>query len=310
MTTSSDHNLASPASTNRLYRADGSPRPVGVVGYPIGHSLSPDFQAVAFAGHHLPHRYEKWEVAPENLAAFLEKARQEDFLGLNFTLPHKQAAWAAANARSQEAEATGAVNTLLLDEDQGGWLGHNTDVGGFLEALQSEDYDPDRQRTMVIGAGGAARAAVYALASAGAIEIAVVNRTWEKAMELAGQINAQFPNSHIYATPLDPAAWPFNRNPRTLVVNATSQGILNPDEPFPIDPDQMAGRDADRRTLFFDLTYGDTPFLSVARAKAAHLLDGLPMLVYQGALAFEWWTDLPAPRAQMLEAALSAREAR
>jgi shikimate dehydrogenase len=290
----------------RLYRADGSPRPVGVVGYPVKHSLSPSFQNAAFAAHKLPHHYEKWEIAPEDLSAFLEKARQEDYLGLNLTLPHKRAAWELANAHSEEAAATGAVNTLLLDEEQGGWLGHNTDVGGFLEALKALGYNPFKQRTLVLGAGGAARGVVYALASAGAVEIAVANRTWEHATELVTQLGSYFPQTNMYSTPLDPAAWPFNRNPRTLIVNATSQGVLAPTEPFPVEADAMAGRDADRRTYFFDLTYGDTPFLRAVREEAAHAIDGLSMLVYQGALAFEWWTGLAAPHAEMLAVAQKA----
>ncbi len=301
MSNSSDNSFA-----NRLYRADGSPRPIGVIGYPIKHSLSPVFQQVAFDYHHLPHRYERWEVAPSDFEAFLEKARQEDFLGLNCTVPHKRAAWEAAVARSEEAEGTGAVNTLLLDEAQDGWLGHNTDVGGFLQALYETDYNPERKRVLVIGAGGAARSVVYALAQAGAVEIAVANRTWENGIELVNELGMRFPHTHMYATPLDPAAWPFNRNPRTLVVNTSSHGLLHPDEAFPIDPDAMAGRDADRRTYFFDLTYGETPFQRAVRDRAAHLLDGLTMLVYQGAMAFEWWTGLEAPRAEMLAAARAA----
>ncbi len=302
MTNSEDHS----AQAVRLYRADGSPRPVGLLGFPIKHTISPDFQNAAFAAHHLPHRYEKWEVAPQDLTTFLEKARREDFLGLNLTLPHKRAAWELAVARSEEADATGAVNTLLLDEEQGGWLGHNTDVGGFLEALGTVGYDPAKQRTMVIGAGGAARAVVYALASSQAAEIAVVNRTWEHAAELVSQLGPYFPQSHMYSAPLDPAAWPYNRNPRTLIVNASSQGVLEPDQPFPVEADALAGRDADRRTIFFDLTYGDTPFLRAVRDEAAHAIDGLAMLVSQGALSFEWWTGLPAPHAEMLAAAQSA----
>ncbi len=293
-------------ATNRLYRADGTPRPVGVIGFPVEHSLSPVFQNVAFAAHNLPHRYEKWAVSPEELPAFLARARQEDYLGLNLTVPHKRAVWEAVRARSQEAELTGAVNTLLLDEEQGGWLGHNTDVDGFLEALAEINFDPTKKRTMVIGAGGAARAVVYALANAGAIEIAVVNRTWEHASQLVAELSAVVPHSHIYAAPLDPAAWPYNRNPRMLVVNASSHGLLDPQGVFPLQADDMAGRDADRHTVFFDLTYGDTPFLRAVEERAAHRMDGLAMLVYQGARAFEWWTGLEAPRAQMLAAARQA----
>ena len=151
---------------------------------------------------------------------------------------------------------------------------------------------------------------VLALASEGAVEIVVANRTFERAATLVNEIGPLFPNVHIFATPLDPAAWPSNRNPRTLVVNTTSLGLLEPDKPFPISPEALSGRDPDRHTIFFDLTYGDTPFLKMARPIAAHVLDGLTMLVAQGAQSFELWTGLTAPRDLMLAAARNALTAR
>jgi shikimate dehydrogenase len=289
---------------SRLYLPDGSPRPVGVIGYPVAHSLSPVFQNVAFEQHNLPHRYEKWEVSPAELPAFVQRVRDEGFLGLNVTLPHKQAVAGLVDILSDEAGMANSVNTLFYHEGQ--LAGHTTDVAGFLEALKMEGYDPNRQRTMVLGAGGAAWAIVYALASAGAIEIAVANRTFERAAEIADALAPHFPNCNLYPTDLDPAAWPFNRNPRTLIVNATSQALTAPDEPFPVTAEALAGRNPERRTIFYDLTYGDTPFLKMARTAEAQAVDGLNMLVLQGARSFELWTGLAAPREKMLEAARSA----
>lgn len=293
---------------SRLYKADGTPRTIGVIGYPIAHTLSPSFQNAAFEHYKLPHRYEKWEVAPDDLPAFIQRVRDEGFLGLNITLPHKQAAVSHVDVVSDEAAAANSVNTLFFHEGQ--LAGHTTDVAGFLEALQAVDYSPRAQRTLVIGAGGAARAIVYALASAGANEIAVANRTYEKALEVEDALKPIFPQCNLYATHLDPAAWPFNRNPRTLIVNATSQALTAPDEPFPVSAEGLAGRNPERRTIFFDLTYGDTPFLRMAREAEAHAIDGLSMLVYQGAHSFEFWTGLAAPRPQMLEAAKAALAAK
>lgn len=288
----------------RLYKEDGTPRSVGVIGYPIAHTLSPAFQNVAFEHYKLPHRYEKWEVAPADLGAFIQRVRDEGFLGLNITLPHKQEAVSHVDIVSEEAAGANSVNTLFFQEGQ--LAGHTTDVAGFLEALQAEDYNPRAQRTLVIGAGGAARAVVYALASAGANEIAVANRTYENALEVEDALKPLFPQCNLYATHLDPAAWPFNRNPRTLIVNATSQALMAPGETFPVSAEALAGRNPERRTIFFDLTYGDTPFLRMAREAEARTLDGLSMLVYQGAHSFEFWTGLEAPRQQMLEAARAA----
>jgi shikimate dehydrogenase len=284
----------------RLYRPDGSPRPVGVLGFPVKHSLSPSFQNAAFTRHDLPHRYEKWEISPQELPAFLEKARREDFLGLNLTVPHKLAGWAIAARRSPAAEATGAVNTLLLDEDQGGWLGHNTDVGGFLETLPAAGYSPLGQAAVIIGAGGAARAVVYALGTGGAARVTIANRTPARAQALVNDLQPLLPACRLETSQLDPAGWPSDRS---LVVNATSQGVLEPDRPFPITPQAMNGSNQAAPVLFYDLTYGQTPFIQAVRVGGYPLLDGLLMLIYQGALAFETWTGLVAPRPEMLLAA-------
>src|SRR5690348_13517425 len=127
--------------SSRLYQADDSPRQVGVIGYPVAHSLSPAFQNVAFEYHKLPHRYQKWEVTPEDLPGFIERVRSQNFLGINATLPHKQAVSRQADILSEEAAATGSANTLFFQEGQ--LAGHTTDVAGFLEALQAEGYNPD-----------------------------------------------------------------------------------------------------------------------------------------------------------------------
>jgi shikimate dehydrogenase len=289
-----------PGVTPRLYRSDGSPRPVGVLGFPVKHSLSPSFQNAAFAWHNLPHRYEKWEISPEELPAFLEKARREDFLGLNLTVPHKLTGWEISDRRSPAATATGAVNTLLLDEEQGGWLGHNTDVGGFLETLPAGGYSPEGQSAVIIGAGGAARAVVYALGNGGAARVTIANRTPARAKAIVADLQAILPGCRLETSGLDPAAWPQDRS---LVVNATSQGVIEPDRPFPILPLAMNGANPAAPVLFYDLTYGQTPFIKAVRENDYPLLDGLLMLIYQGALAFETWTGLPAPRPEMLAAA-------
>ncbi|NWJ45977.1 MAG: shikimate dehydrogenase [Chloroflexi bacterium] len=293
-----------PETTKRLYRADGTPRPVGVIGYPVSHSRSPQFQNAAFEYYNLPHRYEKWEVAPEDLAAFLLEMKNQDFLGLNVTIPHKESVLDHLETGTPEVGDVGAANTLFLHEDQY-MAGHNTDVGGFLQVLKEEGCEVAGIRAMVLGAGGAARAIIYALAKAGAIEISIANRTIERAAELCDVFAEQFPNCHIFPLPFDSAGWPPNRNPRNLIVNTTSFGLKpeDKDKPFPFTAWQLSGHHPDRMTYFFDLVYGDTPFLKQARSeKAQHMIDGTSMLVYQGALSFELWTGLPAPREVMLAA--------
>ena len=296
--------------SRRLYRADGSARPVGLLGFPVAHSLSPAFQNVAFAAHDLPHRYEKWAVEPSGLTAFLQTAIAEDFLGLNLTVPHKRAGWEIAATHSEAARLTGAVNTLLLDKEQATWAGNNTDVDGFLEALAGADYSPKDQKVLVIGAGGASRGAVYGLALAGAKEIVVINRTQARAEELVHDLSQPFPACFLHTAPFEPAAWSADAEPFTLVVNASSHGVLHPDAAFPLDGAILTSRITSAETLFFDLTYGNTPFLRAVAPYSTRHLDGLSMLVYQGAKAFEIWTGLPAPRTIMFEAARKALLAR
>jgi shikimate dehydrogenase len=277
-----------------------------VLGFPVKHSLSPSFQNAAFAWHQLPHRYEKWEISPTELPSFLEKARREDFLGLNLTVPHKLSGWEISARRTPAAEATGAVNTLLLNEEAGGWLGHNTDVGGFLETLPDFDYAPSGKSAVIIGAGGAARAIVFALASGGAATITIANRTPERAQAIVNALQPLLPGTVLQVRDLDPAGWPADRS---LIINATSQGVLEPDRPFPISAQAMSGP-AKAPVLFYDLTYGQTPFIRAVRAADYPVQDGLLMLIYQGTLAFETWTGLAAPRPEMQAAAQAVLAAR
>ncbi len=289
--------------SRRLYRVDGTPRPVGLIGNPVKHSLSPFFQAAAFTYYKLPHHYQKWEIAREEFAPFLEQALSDDFLGLNVTLPFKQAAWSSAVTRSQEAEVTRAANTLLPDDTGKLWTCHNTDIAGFLAAGLEAGWNPSDAKVLLLGAGGAARAAVYALARAGAAEIVIANRTLARAEQLVNDLSLYFPTTRLLPAPLEPSAWDFSSVPRTLVVNASSQALLEPEAPLLCAPEVMAGRLAGKDTLFYDLVYGETPFLQAALDSGFPALDGLPMLVYQGAISFELWTGLVAPRRQMLAAA-------
>jgi shikimate dehydrogenase len=293
-----------PDTAKRLLRADGTPRPVGVIGYPVAHSRSPVFQNAAFAHYGLPHKYERYEVKPEALGDFLSDMKSQDFLGLNVTIPHKEAVLESLETGTEEVGETGAANTLFLHEDQ--YLaGHNTDIGGFLETLKEQEINIPGSRILLLGAGGAARAIAYALAKEGAVEIGVVNRTVARAEELCQHFVTQFPRCHIYPMPYDSAGWPMGRNPRELVVNTLPIGLKSDEQdiPYPFNARDMAGKRFERTTLFYDLLYGETPFLKQARADGAERLqDGTKMLVYQGALSFELWTGLPAPRDKMLEA--------
>lgn len=233
----------------------------------------------AFAEVGLDWRYLHLPIAPELFAETVRALPVSGYRGANVTIPHKLAAHDVADELTPAAAAIGAVNTLTF-ESQGRIVGDNTDAGGFLDAL---GMDPAGLRALVLGAGGAARAVVWALREAGA-EVAVCNRTWRRAVELAEEFG-------VRAVKLGEAS--------DILVNATSVGMgaKEPAESLPLAP---AG-------LVVDLVYGTepTPLYRWAQAQGLRVVDGLEMLVRQGALSFELWTSRAAPLDTMRAAARS-----
>jgi shikimate dehydrogenase len=250
----------------------------GVLGFPVGHSRSPAMMNAAFAHTGLDWRYFHLPVPPERFAETARALPGSGYRGANVTLPHKLAAHDLADELTEAAAAIGAVNTLSFEED-GSIGGDNTDAGGLLEALGEERP----ASALVLGAGGAARAAAWALREEGA-EVTVWNRSADKARRLAGELGV---------------AQADRPGPADLLVNATSVGL-------------SAGDSLDDLPLVetatvVDLVYGPdpTPFVGWARARGARVVDGLEVLVRQGALSFERWTGRPAPVEIMRQAASS-----
>jgi shikimate dehydrogenase len=249
----------------------------GVLGFPVAHSRSPAMMTAAFAELGLDWRYLKLPVPPERFAETARALPGSGFRGANVTIPHKLAAHALADERTAAAAAIGAANTLTFDD--GRVLADNTDAGGLLDALGE---DVGGRRVLVLGAGGAGRAAVWALRDAGA-EVAVWNRTTERARELAAEMgvaHAERPN-----------------HPADILVNATSLGLQGEDLPAELGP-EPAG-------VVLDLVYGDEPtaLCRWAEASGARVVDGLEVLVRQGARSLERWTGSPAPLDAMRRAA-------
>ena len=270
-------------------RLSGSTRVAGVIGSPIRHSLSPVLHNAAFRALDLDWVFLAFEVEEGDGAAAVEGARALGIEGLSVTMPHKAEVIAALDKLSPTAEKLGAVNTITR---QGGvLLGESTDGAGFLDALrQDEGFDPAGQRCVVLGAGGAARAVVLALAEAGASEIVVVNRTEERALDalaLAGGVGR-----------LGEAA---DASDADLVVNATSVGMG--DGASPIDPATLGSGQ-----LVVDLVYHPavTPLVAGARAQGATAVNGLGMLIHQAAHAFRHWTGQEPPLPAMSAAALGS----
>jgi shikimate dehydrogenase len=242
----------------------------GVFGWPVGHSRSPAMMNAAFAELGLDWRYVRLPVAPDLFAAVARALAGSGFRGANVTIPHKLAAHAVADELTPAAAAIGAVNTLAFDA--GRILGDNTDAGGLVDAME---VDLAGRSALVLGAGGAGRAAVWALRDAGA-DVAVWNRTPERAAELAAELGARH------------AAAPEQAD---VLVNTTSVGMHGEDLPAQLGLDQLAP------ALVADAVYGSEPtaLCRWGERRGAKVVDGLELLLRQGARSFERWTGEPAP---------------
>jgi shikimate dehydrogenase len=254
---------------------------VGVIGDPVRHSRSPQIHNAAFAALGIDWASVAFPVPAGRAVAALEGMRALGIEGLSVTMPHKEAVTDAVDRLTEAAAVLGAVNCVARDGDE--LVGDNTDGPGFLRALAAEAaFDPAGRTVAVVGAGGAARAVVVALAQAGAADVAVVNRTpeaAERAAALAG------PGGRVAAPPAIAEV--------DLVVNATPLGMVGERlGRLPFDPELVhAGQ------VVADLVYepAETALLVAVRARGAVGLNGLGMLVHQAALQLERWTGRPAP---------------
>ena len=280
------------------------PQRLGIIGHPIGHSISPVFQQAALDAIGFDGTYEPWDVAPEGVGEFVAGLRAPGALGINVTVPHKEAVIPFLDEVDDWASTAGAVNTIVNHE--GRLTGHNTDGIGFLRALrEGADFEPRGRNVLVLGAGGSARGVVYALARAGIAQLYVANRTLERAERLAS-ISV---DSGVAAEALRLPDAAGVASEVSLIVNCTSMGMVHgPDETGTPLPES----DIPASVLVNDLVYNplETPLLRQAARAGAATLGGIQMLVYQGAASFEMWTGEDAPVAVMLEAATAAMRAR
>ena len=255
---------------------EGAEARYGVLGWPVGHSRSPAMMRAAGLD-----RYQHLPVAPEVFADTVRALGAAGFRGANVTIPHKEAALAAADSASEAARAIGAANTLTFGADSA-VAAENTDAPGLIAALGERIPDT----ALVLGAGGSARAAVWALTRAG-VDVSVWNRTPERAATLGVRVVAQ-------------------PHPADLLVNCTSVGLDRSSMDFkdlPLDADGLR-----EYTTVVDLVYrtGGTSLIAEALRRGVHTVDGLEILVRQGALTFTLWTGLPAPLDDMRAAVRDA----
>ena len=280
------------------------PQRLGIIGHPIGHSISPLFQQAALDAVGFDGAYEAWDVAPEGVGEFVAGLRVPGTLGINVTVPHKEAVIPFLDEVDDWASTAGAVNTIVNRD--GRLTGHNTDGIGFLRALRDgAGFDPQGSSVLVLGAGGSARGVVYALARAGAARLAIANRTLARAEALARLAV----DSGVAAEALALSDAPGVAGEAALIVNCTSMGMAHgPDETG----SPLYAADIPSTALVNDLVYNpaETPLLREAAKAGAATLGGIQMLVYQGAASFEMWTGQDAPVDIMLEAATAAMRAR
>jgi shikimate dehydrogenase len=262
-----------------------SRRRLAVLGYPVAHSRSPAMQTAALAALGLAGEWEYGaiEVAPEQFEARVRALSAEGFAGANVTVPHKQAALALADDPSEVALEIGAANTLVFNGEAIG--AHNTDADGFLHSLPQS---PGGKRALVLGAGGAARAIVWALVREGAT-VEVWNRTSERAERLCRELGG------AAASDPDQAAC-------DLIVNTTAVG-LEGEDPFAELPLAVDGFAAEQTVVDMVYAEGGTALLSAAAVAGATVVDGLEILVQQGVLSLKIWTGRDAPLDAMRAAA-------
>ena len=270
---------------------------IGVIGYPLKHSLSPVFQQAAFDHYKLNVRYELWETEAGQLPSIIDNIRSGNYIGANVTIPYKESVIPMLDILDEQSGMIRAVNTIVNRDGKLG--GYNTDAQGFIKALRDDAlFDPEDKDVLVIGAGGAARAVGFALIQQRVRSITLINRTLSHAENIAlalGQlIKANRINTQVNTLPWQSSGLLKTVDACQLIVNCTSFGTRysSLEGKSPVDfhllhPDM----------LVFDLVYnpGETPLLKMAKEAGANTLGGLSMLIYQGAAAFTLWTGLDAP---------------
>lgn len=272
---------------------------VVLIGHPVAHSLSGAMQQAAFDALGIDAKYELWDRAPIALPDAIAEVRGDNFLGVNVTIPHKERVVPLIDKLTEEAQATGAVNTLTREGKR--LVGHNTDVPGFAAAL---DKLVGRQKmprqAVVLGAGGGARAVVYGLIRAGFLRIIVFNRHLHRAEGLVRHFGKSAAHMDLKAMPWHESIIESELARTKVLVNATSIGLL--DDVSPIPGELITGD-----LLVLDLIYKRTRLLRAAESAGAAAADGETMLLHQGAAAFTLWTGQPAPLDVMSQALVEAR---
>jgi len=278
----------------------GTTKILGVVGYPIGHSLSPVMHNAAISHLKADYVYVPFAVKPEDLATALRGFEAIDVKGFSVTIPHKQAIIPLLKEITPEAQMTGAVNAVWRVED--GWKGTNYDSFGFIAPLKAMDKDWENIAPMVLGIGGAARSVVVGCASLGCPEVHIFGRNPDKLTDFVQSWHNTPVQQVLKAHPWDELKGMMSR--AKLVVNATPMGMYPRVDQLPVSEEIIGS--IQPGTVVYDLIYAPKPtlFLKKAQENGAIIVDGLEMLVQQGAKALEIWLGRAVPVDIMREALL------
>lgn len=271
---------------------------LGIFGWPAAHSKSPQMHEAAARALGIDLRYERFEVPPEGLADAVAEKQAEGIDGYNLTVPHKQAVMALLDDLASSARVIGAVNTVVRAGDH--YVGHNTDAPGLVRSLEEAHVELNEARAVVLGAGGAARAAVVGLSEAGASRVTVLSRRIERGEALVESLRPHL-ECTLHAASLGQAAEHFAT--ATVLIQATSATLGS--SPGARDFANALPMEALRaEAAVLDMVYEPrkTAVLERAEARGLRTVDGLGMLLHQGAIAFEMWTGFEPPLQIMREA--------
>jgi len=279
---------------------NGKTRVCAIIGDPVEHSLSPMMHNAAFKKLGLNLVYVAFTVTPTKLKTALLGAKSLGLRGLNVTMPHKNAVISHLDAVDSTAKAIGAVNTVL--NNQGKLIGYNTDGRGAMIALQENGVYPTEKKMVLLGAGGAAKAIAYQAAQ-DVDELVILNRTPEKAKKLAEALKSF--GAKVKGGTLSSEVLKQELPTTDILVNATSAGMHPDVDSSPVPSDLLHSN-----LSVMDIIYNPlaTRLLKDAKSVGAKVVSGIEMLLYQGAVAFEIWTNCPAPVEVMREAALNELE--
>ena len=270
---------------------------IGLIGYPVKHSISPYFQQAALDYYHLDIRYQLWETSPEKLSSRIAGLREPQNLGANVTTPYKETVLPLLDEVDEQASLIEAVNTIAKRDDK--LVGFNTDADGFITALRNKGkFEPEGVEAVILGAGGVARAVCFSLVQNKVGSLTIMDGILDKSKALAEHINRYVTRAGL-KTRIAVLPWQSVNSADTfercrLIVHCTTIGMkYSPQQ----EQSPLSGDVIPEGILVYDVVFNPrvTPLLQLARKAGADILGGLPMLVYQGAASFELWTGKKAP---------------